>query len=163
MATGLSKTKWNSNVTQPSPEIDWLVNELDVWLTYEGKVSERDILETAPAQPALLWRGDEEVEVGNRLYCGDNLPVLAALLQDPSIRGKVRLVYIDPPFATRSVFQTRSQVDAYTDLLSGAHYIEFIRQGLIFLRELLAEDGSIYIHLVIWFLTVFVARAPLWT
>lgn len=72
---------------------------------------------------------------------------MASLLNDPLIKGQVRLVYIDPPYATRSVFQSRSQNDAYTDLLSGAHYIEFIRERLIILRELLASDGSIYIHL----------------
>jgi len=59
----------------------------------------------------------------------------------------VRLVYIDPPFATNSIFQSRAQGDAYYDLLGGAHYIEFMRERLILLRELLSEDGSIYVHL----------------
>jgi len=68
-------------------------------------------------------------------------------MQDAKVRGKVRLIYIDPPYATQSVFQSRSQVDAYSDLLVGAHYIEFVRERLILLRELLAEDGSIYVHL----------------
>lgn len=75
------------------------------------------------------------------------LPILAALLQDSSVRGQVKLVYIDPPFATGSVFKSRSQDDAYHDLLCGAYYIEFMRQRLILLRELLADDGSIYVHL----------------
>ena len=75
------------------------------------------------------------------------MPVLAALAKDPAIRGKVRLVYIDPPYATKSVFQSRNQTDAYKDLLEGAHYLEFLRERLIFLRELLADDGSIYVHL----------------
>ena len=61
--------------------------------------------------------------------------------------GKVRLVYIDPPYATKSVFQSRGQKDAYCDLLFGAEYIEFIRKRMIILRELLAPDGSIYVHL----------------
>ncbi len=55
--------------------------------------------------------------------------------------------YIDPPFATNSVFQSRTQMDAYSDLLTGAHYLEFLRERLILLRELLADDGSIYVHL----------------
>ena len=38
-------------------------------------------------------------------------------------------------------------MDAYTDLLEGAHYLEFLRERLILLRELLANDGLIYIHL----------------
>lgn len=73
--------------------------------------------------------------------------MLAALAKDPTIAGQVRLVYIDPPYATNSVFQSRQQADAYTDLLAGAHYLEFLRERLILLREILAEDGSIYVHL----------------
>jgi adenine-specific DNA-methyltransferase len=91
-----------------------------------------------------MW-GDEKAE--NLLFYGDNLPILSLLLQYQSLFGKVRLVYIDLPFATRSVYKSRSQRDAYQDLLSGAHYIEFLRQRLIFLRELLADDGSMYVHL----------------
>lgn len=40
----------------------------------------------------------------NRLVAGDNLSVLSAMMQDSAIRGKVRLVYIDPPFATGQLF-----------------------------------------------------------
>lgn len=81
------------------------------------------------------------------LYYGDNFYILPLLLQDQSLHGKVRLISIDPPFATGSVYQSRSQKDAYQDVLAGAHYIEFLRERLIFLRELLADDGSIYVHL----------------
>ena len=63
------------------------------------------------------------------------------------MRGKVKLIYIDPPYATNSVFQSRTQNDAYQDLLTGASYVEFLRKRLVLLRELLAEDGSIYVHL----------------
>lgn len=119
----------------------------DITLSYEGKQSERAILATPPA---ILMRDHKEGvrgEAPNRLYSGENLAVLAALLNDPRVRGKVRLIYIDPPYATKSVFQSRQQADAYTDLLEGAHYIEFLRARLILLRELLADDGSIYVHL----------------
>lgn len=144
MATGVPKTKWggnNNNPTQPDSQPD---QSLDVSLSYEGKRTNAEILATAPAAIKILRQSDE---AENRLYYGDNLPILASFLYDDSIRGKVRLIYIDPPFATKSVFQSRSQSDAYLDLLVGAHYIEFIRQRLIILRELLAPDGSIYVHL----------------
>lgn len=112
-------------------------------MAYEGKRTEKAILETPPADLTVAWPG-----VGpNRLYYGDNLPILASLLHDREVRGKVRLVYIDPPYSTSSIFQSRSQADAYADLLAGAHYVEFMRERLILLRELLAEDGSIYVHL----------------
>lgn len=140
MATGISKDKWRNKLTQTSSLFN---SGLDVSLAYEGKRSEFEILQTEPEVGHLLWHGGES----NRLYYADNLPVLASLLQDSSIRGKVQLIYIDPPFATNSIFQSRSQDDAYSDLLVGSHYIEFLRERLVLLRELLAEDGSIYVHL----------------
>ncbi|MDQ2806487.1 MAG: site-specific DNA-methyltransferase [Chloroflexota bacterium] len=115
-------------------------------LAYEGKVPREEVLATPPADLATLWTGPSAGE--NRLYYGDNLAVLSSLLRDPLVRGKVKLIYIDPPFATNSVFQSRSvQKDAYHDLLQGSQYIEFTRQRLLLLYELLAEDGSIYVHL----------------
>lgn len=142
MSTGVPKTKWKSDITQYADDHGF---SMDVSLSYEGKLSEEDILKTKAVETRVLWEGSENNE--NRLYFGDNLPVLASLLRDPSVKGKVRLVYIDPPFATNSVFQSRSQTDAYCDLLAGAHYIEFLRRRLILLRELIADDGSIYVHL----------------
>jgi adenine-specific DNA-methyltransferase len=142
LATGIPKTQ------QKNPKIPLPISEfaLDVNLSYEGKKSEKDILATEPLSTKILWQGDN-VQNPNLLFYEDNLPVLASLLQEPTIRGNVRLIYIDPPFATNSVFQSRSQGDAYGDLLIGAHYIEFLRERLILLRELLAKDGSIYVHL----------------
>ena len=69
------------------------------------------------------------------------------LLKDKSVKGKIRLIYIDPPYATNSVFQTRKQQDAYTDLLTGDEYIYFMKERLMIMKELLANDGSIYVHL----------------
>ncbi len=142
LATGTSKTKWNSKLPSSFASHEML----DMHLCYEGKRSEQDILATEPISSRILWHSADEPKA-NSLYYGDNLPILASLLQEPSIRGQVRLVYIDPPFATNSVFQSRSQGDAYHDLLVGTHYVEFLRERLILLRELLAEDGSIYVHL----------------
>jgi len=136
MAAGLSKTKWNGNHGAIVTEA-----QSDVTLSYEGKKDERDVLALDPAVIQTLWQGAGD----NRLYYGDNLSILAALLSE--YRSKVRLIYIDPPYATKSVFQSRSQNDAYADLLAGSHYIEFIRERLILLRELLSKDGSIYVHL----------------
>ncbi|OQY27047.1 MAG: restriction endonuclease subunit M, partial [Anaerolineaceae bacterium 4572_5.2] len=108
MATGVSKTKWRGNKLKDVSE-----RSISVSLAYEGKSSEEEILAAEPGQVVSLF---QEGDNGKRLYYGDNLPILAALLQDPAIRGQVRLVYIDPPFATGSVFKSRSQQDAYSDL-----------------------------------------------
>jgi len=140
MATRISKTntKWadvnNSNGFVTS----------DIQLVYSQKMPESDVLQIAATEPEILWTGEASV---NRLYFGDNLPLLAHLLSDPSLFHHIKLIYIDPPYATNGVFQSRNQKDAYPDLLTGSHYIEFLRQRLIFLRELLADDGSIYVHL----------------
>ncbi|MGD0022956.1 MAG: site-specific DNA-methyltransferase [Smithellaceae bacterium] len=146
MATGIPRTKWQS--TSHRVHTNGLTSgNTDVHLSYEGKKSEQEILVIPPAKCRQLWPEHNDHSTSNRLYYGDNLPILAALMRDPAVRGHVRLVYIDPPYATKSVFQSRSQMDAYTDLLEGAHYLEFLRERLILLRELLADDGSIYIHL----------------
>jgi adenine-specific DNA-methyltransferase len=112
-------------------------------LQYDGKVPVECILNHPGAQLCELWRSDSATE--NLLVFGDNLRVLRALISE--YRGKVRLVYIDPPFATGMRFQSRSLSHAYDDMEVDAKYAEFLRQRLILLRELLAEDGSIYLHL----------------
>jgi adenine-specific DNA-methyltransferase len=137
MATGIPNSNGGngSRKAEPSP----------IALTYAGKKPAAEILATPPAQLAIAWQPDTATD--NALIYGENLAVLAALLRDSRVRGKVRLIYIDPPYATRSVFQSRKQTEAYHDLLAGAEYLEFLRERLILLRELLADDGSIYVHL----------------
>jgi len=87
------------------------------------------------------------VEATTKLYYGDNLSVLAALAQDAATAGKVRLVYIDPPFATAAAFESRKQKHAYDDHLVGPEYVESLRERLILIHRLLADDGSLYLHL----------------
>ena len=148
MATGVPKTNWNDHELSHFTEAT-LEDGLDVHLTYQGKQPKSEILATQPPKLKLLWPSPcntNEKEQQNSFYYGDNLSILSSIYHS-SLRGKVKLIYIDPPFATNSVFQSRSQTDAYTDLLTGAHYIEFLRKRFIFLRELLADDGSIYVHL----------------
>lgn len=120
-------------------------------LQYEGKEPEQSIIENTKAaklierfrhpQPSIaIWR--------NMLIQGDNLYVLKALYNMPEIKGKIRLVYIDPPFATGKEFNgNRHNTVAYRDTLKGAKYIEFLRKRLTLLREILAKDGSIYVHI----------------
>lgn len=141
MATGISKTKWNGKLNHDSDN----GNGMEVELSYKGKKPESEVLQIEPAHLELLWSGIDSSQ--NKLFYGDNLPILSSLIIDEEIEGNIRLVYIDPPFSTKSVFQSRNQMDAYQDLLSGAGYIEFLRERLILLREVLADDGSIYVHL----------------
>jgi len=121
-------------------------------LIYLGKDRKEDILaETmrVPLQPIKTFCNDVKVKDGwtNELIFGDNLQVLKELMYDPEVKGKVRLVYIDPPFATRQEFRGSQDQKAYQDKIAGAKFLEFLRKRLIFLREILAHDGSIYVHL----------------
>jgi adenine-specific DNA-methyltransferase len=119
-------------------------------LVYPGKIPEAELLATVtPTMVAPAWTssGQPVRDSDNHLYHGDNIGILAGLLSESQVAGKVRLIYIDPPYATNSIFQSRSLRNAYADLLTGPRYLEFVRQRLILLRELLADDGSIYVHL----------------
>lgn len=101
-----------------------------------------------PAKVTQIWSGSkaDTIETLGQLYYGDNLPILLHLLQN-GLRGKVKLVYIDPPYATNQVFISKSREGGYDDLLTGSHFLEFMRERLILLKELLSDDGSIYVHL----------------
>jgi adenine-specific DNA-methyltransferase len=148
MATGVSKTKWRGQ-HRILPAAPSKSNGSPVHVIYEGKADENAILAGPPAHLVQVWPNATSYVTAaeNRLIYGDNLFVQIALLDDPQVRGKVQVAYIDPPFATGGVFHSRNQSDAYTDLLSGADYIEFLRARLILIRELLAPTGSIYVHL----------------
>ena len=83
----------------------------------------------------------------NRLYHADNLPVLARLMRDPEIKGRVNLVYIDPPFGTSQQFESLENGYAYDDRMLGPAYIEELRKRLVLIHRLLADSGSLYVHL----------------
>lgn len=124
---------------------------------------------TAPAEPMARF-GDAKKNAfarSNRLICGDNLEVMAALLagdeQNPSLRGMIDLIYIDPPFASQVNYCTKvhlpgvapeqktivveqfAYVDRWPD--DTAAYLAMITPRLILMRELLSDRGSIYVHL----------------
>ncbi|HLB72838.1 MAG TPA: site-specific DNA-methyltransferase [Sedimentisphaerales bacterium] len=94
----------------------------------------------------------------NKLIKGDNLQIMKALLHDYDMAGTVDLVYIDPPFSTNNVFRhneirtatiSRGNNDtiAYSDTLVGREFLEFLRERLVFIRELMSFNASIYLHI----------------
>ena len=94
----------------------------------------------------------------SKLIKGDNLRGLKTLLEDFNLEGKIDLIYIDPPFATNNHFtigdkrvstisNSKKDKTAYKDKLVGSEFLEFLRERLILLRELLSEQGSIYLHI----------------
>ncbi len=140
MATGISKTKWGGDV---SPEA---VSSGAAILSYPNKLAEEIVLATKP-QHYLTANNADMLDADGQLFFDDNLSALATLCCDQAICGRVRLIYIDPPYATGSVFKSRAQEDAYSDTRKGTHYLEFMRHRLILLHQLLADDGSIYVHI----------------
>src|SRR5260370_41035790 len=120
-------------------------------LVYHGKEREEDILASTLAVPLQAVRTFGKNGGGwyNMLVFGDNLQVMKSLLELKKA-GKlcnadgtpgVRLVYIDPPFATMQDFSGSQDQKAYQDRVAGAEFIEFLRRRLIFLRELMSDDG----------------------
>ena len=105
----------------------------------------------------------------NKLIWGDNKIVMESLLRGdkssgiPSLAGKINLIYIDPPFFTGADFSVRTKVGneeiekepsiieqrAYIDTWSQgiASYLKYMQERLVLMRELLADNGSIYVHL----------------
>lgn len=100
---------------------------------------------------------DNEFTVGkNYLIQGDNLNILKTLVHKYNV--KVDLIYIDPPFATNNIFRmsdkrastissNSNDEIAYCDNLKGSDFLEFLRERLIFAKEILSEQGSIYLHI----------------
>ncbi|MDR0521568.1 MAG: site-specific DNA-methyltransferase [Planctomycetaceae bacterium] len=96
--------------------------------------------------------------MNNLLLQCDNLHGLEYLLQDRNLRGKIDLCYIDPPYATGTNFtvtdgrastvsKSKKGHTAYTDTLKGAEFIEFLRQRIALIHQLLSEQGSLYLHI----------------
>lgn len=120
-----------------------------------------------------LFRGEmpstDESEWKNRLIYGDNILVMQGLLAgDPtsgleSMRGKIDLIYIDPPFDSKADYRTKITLPninlsqkptvieqfAYADTWKDGtvSYLKMIYPRLVLMRELLSEKGSIYVHI----------------
>ena len=143
------------------------------WVTQQQRSAQQEVF--APGQGSLLANPQASLGAAtaaqapwaNRLIYGDNLLAMAALLagddDQPSLRGKVDLIYIDPPFDSKADYRTKvvlpgveleqkpSVIEqfAYSDTWSDgtASYLAMITPRLILMRELLADMGSIYVHL----------------
>ena len=112
------------------PTLNWLTRDTDIHAV--ARVPYR-LLEEA----SDLSAGDPDA--GNLLIQGDNLEALKALL--PFYAGQVKCVYIDPPYNTRSAFEH------YDDNLEHSKWLAMMWPRLELLRDLLAEDGSIWVSI----------------
>ncbi|MEN7432401.1 site-specific DNA-methyltransferase [Chromobacterium sp. TRC.1.1.SA] len=127
--------------------------------------------------PMLNWRGKrpftstqyypaqlkevhgEEVDGWrNKIFWGDNLQVMSHLLKE--FRGKVDLIYIDPPFDSKADYKKTIQLRGqkaeggmsafeekqYSDIWTNDEYLQFMYERLVLLRELISETGALYLH-----------------
>lgn len=110
-----------------------------------------------PAQLKETY-GEEVNGWMNKIYWGDNLQVMSHLLRD--FRGKIDLVYIDPPYDSKADYKLKIKVrkqtivsdslafeeKQYGDIWSNDEYLQFLYERLLILRELLSDHGSIFVH-----------------
>jgi adenine-specific DNA-methyltransferase len=122
-------------------------------LKFDNKLKEEQILSNA----AKIISPFEISAKDSLLFKGDNFQALSLMLK--VLKNKINLVYIDPPFNTEQQFfvsedgrantisNSKNEILAYSDKLSTEEYLEFIRERLVLLRELLSDEGSIYLHI----------------
>ena len=140
-----------------SEDSEFIEATKDYKLVYKGKARKEDIIAGTPVAPFQKVRSfnsgntfDDDWQ--NMLIFGDNLLALKTLYDDQrgenkyQTKNRIKLIYIDPPFATKQDFM-KDREKAYRDKIIGAQFIEFLRKRLILMREILADDGSIYVHL----------------
>lgn len=95
----------------------------------------------------------------NKIYWGDNLQVMSHMLKE--YRGKIDLIYIDPPFDSKADYKKKIDVKGigktesdsssfeekqYGDIWTNDEYLQFMYERLVMLRELLSDTGCIYLH-----------------
>lgn len=106
-------------------------------LTWVGKYDDKVIEPRILVEDTSKSYGDPSSE--NMLIHGDNLIALQALQQD--FAGKIKCIYIDPPYNTGSAFEY------YDDNLEHSIWLSLMKKRLVLLRELLSEDGTIWIQI----------------
>lgn len=110
-----------------------------------------------PAQLKEVY-GQEKDGWINKIFWGDNLQVMSHLLKD--YRGKVDLIYIDPPFDSKADYKKKIKLKGqtvendqstfeekqYGDIWTNDEYLQFMFERLILCKELLSNKGCIYLH-----------------
>ena len=141
------------------PMLHWVGKRpIDTVNAYPAQLVETYNVENAEKEPSY----DRFLDGPNLLFHGDNKEILSTLLVQ-GFRGKIDLIYIDPPFDSGADYVRKvklrgekAELEAeghsvieqtqYTDIWANDNYLQFMYERLILLRELLADDGSIYVH-----------------
>ena len=141
------------------PMLHWVGKRpIDTISNYPAQLIDSYNVENPEKEPTY----DQFKDGPNLLFHGDNKEILSTLLVQ-GFRGKIDLIYIDPPFDSgadyvRKVKLRGGQKDLeseghsiieqaqYTDIWANDNYLQFMFERLILMRELLSEKGSIYLH-----------------
>jgi site-specific DNA-methyltransferase (adenine-specific)/adenine-specific DNA-methyltransferase len=131
-------------------------------LVYAGKIRKEDLLANedgvfpVPLQIDKVFNGDEHEafkdDWKNMIVFGDNLQFLKTVYEnkDPliknKVKGKVKLIYIDPPFGTGAEYEGNKGQRGYSAKRKGSDFVEFVRKRLIIAKEILANDGVIFVR-----------------
>ena len=111
-----------------------------------------------PAQLKETYGEKDETGWINKIFWGDNLQVMSHLLKD--YRGRIKMIYIDPPFDSKADYKKKIQLKnqvlyndnntfeekQYGDIWTNDEYLQFIYERIILIKELLADDGCIFVH-----------------
>lgn len=117
--------------------------------------------ESTQYYPAQLREryGEETNGWINKIFWGDNLQVMSHLLKE--YRGKIDLIYIDPPFDSKADYKKKIEVKGvgkaetdsssfeekqYGDIWTNDEYLQFMYERIILIRELLSDSGNIFVH-----------------
>lgn len=150
-------------VKQGEKEVETILNRLNS--PNQLKLLTNEFIFPAKARTQGVLREEKAINSApnefNRLIYGDNLLVMQALLAE-GMRGKIDLIYIDPPFDSKADYRTKIklidgeikqnptpiEIDAYSDTWEDGtvSYLKMIYPRLVLMREFLSEKGSIYVH-----------------
>ena len=134
------------------PELHWTgKRSFTVWQFYPAQLKE------------VYGEPDEQNGWMNKIYWGDNFQVMNHLMRD--FHGKIDLIYIDPPFDSKADYKKKIEVKKlglssnkaesdfsafeekqYKDIWMHDEYLQFMFERLLFMRELLSDTGSIFLH-----------------
>ncbi len=132
-------------------------------LVYAGKMRKEDLLANedgifpVPIQIDKIFNGKEYENSTNNwknmIVFGDNLQFLKTIYKNEDslikdkVKGKVKLIYIDPPFGTGDEYDGNKGQSAYSAKRKGADFVEFLRRRLFLLREILSDKGTIFVRI----------------
>ena len=141
------------------PMLHWVGKRpIDTVNAYPAQLVETHNVETPEKEPTY----DKFLDGPNLVFHGDNKEILSTLLVQ-GFRGKIDLIYIDPPFDSGADYVRKvklrgkkEELEAeghsvieqkqYSDIWANDNYLQFMYERLVLIQELLSEKGSLYLH-----------------